>query len=110
MSVIFAETYSVSFEKMDQLASLLTKATNTIRENPDKFRGLKSYQVFSQMVGRFGSYVEMWEFESMNDIDAMFQTMFADEEFKKFPQEFFPLVDPGSYSTQIWKSFIEYRG
>ena len=109
MSVIFAETYSVRFEKMDQLASLLTKASNTIREKPEKFRGLKSYQVFSQMVGRFGSYVEMWEFETMNDIDALFQMMFTDEDLKKFAQEFFGMVESGSYTTQIWKSVTEYK-
>ena len=109
MSVFFAETYGVSFDKMDQLASLLTKAGNTMREKPEKFPGLKSYQVFSQMVGKFGGYIELWEFETMNDIDTLFQTMFTDEELKTFPQEFFGLVEPGSYTTQIWKSVTEYR-
>ncbi len=109
MSVFLAETYCVSFEKMDQLALLLKKATSLIKERPEKFRGLKSYQAFSQMVGEFGGHTEIWEFESMNDIDALFKTMFSDEELKKIPQEFFSLVESGSYSTQVWTCVTEYK-
>ena len=109
MSVFFAETYTVSFEKMDELNSLLQKATSLISKRPDKFAGLRSYQAFSQMVGEFGGYIEIWEFEDMNDIDAMFKTMFSDKELKKIPQEFFPLVVPGSYKTQVWNSVTEYK-
>ncbi len=109
MSVFFAETYTVSFEKMEQLTSLLKKATNLMKEKPEKFTGLKSYQAFSQLVGAFGGYVEIWEFESMNDIDALFKTMFSDEELKNIPKEFFTLVEPGTYSTQVWTSVTEHK-
>ncbi len=109
MSVFFVETYTVRFEKMDQLASLFKRATSLIKERPEKFVGLKSYQAFSQTVGELGGHIEVWEFESMNDIDAMFKTMFGDEELKKIPQEFFSLVEPGTYRTQVWTKVAEHR-
>jgi hypothetical protein len=108
MSVFFVETYFVSPENMERITSLLNRAVSLIKEKPEKFRGLKSYQMFSQLVGEFGGHTEMWEFESMNDIDALFKTMFGDEELKKIPEEFFTLVEPGTYSTQIWTKVVDF--
>ncbi len=109
MSVFFVETYTVGFEKMDQVASLFKKATSLFVERPEKFKGLKSYQAFSQTVGELGGHIEIWEFESMNDIDALFKTMFGDEELKKIPQEFFSLVQPGTYRSQVWNAVAEFK-
>ena len=94
---------------MEQLTSLLQKAVALMNERPEKFAGVKSYQAYSQMIGTFGGYVEIWEFESMNDIDTFFKTMFSDEELKKIPQEFFGLLEAGTYHTQVWTTVAQYR-
>ena len=108
MSIFFVESYVVGPEKMEQLSALLTKASSLMKERPEKFQGLKSYRAFSRMVGEFGALTEIWEFEDMNNIEALYQAMFNDEELKQIPAEFFPLVEPGTYSTEIWNSLTEY--
>jgi hypothetical protein len=109
MSVFLAEIYSVSPEKIEQLAPSLQRAVSVMEEEPKEFTGLKFYQAYSQMAGTSGGHVEVREFGSMNDIDTLFRTMFGDEQLKQMPQEFFTLSEPGKYHTQVWTAVVQYR-
>ncbi len=108
MSIFFVESYVVGPEEMERLSALLGRASNLMKEKPEKFPGLRSYRAFSRMIGEFGAHTEIWEFENMNNIEALYQAMFTDEELKQIPKEFFTLIEPGTYSTEIWSTVTEH--
>ena len=67
---------------------------------------LKSYRMFSQMFdGSYGGFVEMWEFESLADLEKFFGKVKSDY-MKKFYPEFASLIVPGAYSMSVWNSVM----
>jgi len=108
MAVFMVETYVVKPEKQKELVSLLQRVVKLMKEKPEKFQEVKSYKVYSQMVGAMGGYTEIWEADSMADIEKFYHRMLTDEELMKIPQEFFTLIVPETYITRIWTNVLEH--
>ncbi len=109
MSVFMVETYVVKPEKQDALMPLLQKVVKIMKDNPGKFKEVKSYRHFSQTIGNMLGQIEVWELTDMGVIDCLFNKFFTDEELKKIPQEFFASIVPETYNIQIWKQDLEYK-
>jgi len=109
MSVFMVETYVVKPEKQEALMPLLHKVAKIMKDNPGKFKEVKSYRHFSQTIGNMLGHIEVWELTDLGVIEGLFNKFFTDENLKKIPQEFYTLIVPETYNIQIWKQDIEYK-
>ncbi len=107
MTVFIVETYVVKPGKDGELVSLLKRIAEHKKENPDKFKEMKSKKIFSQLFGGIsGRYTEMIEFDNMADAEKYMTREEKDEEFMKLYQEAMLLLVPATYSMNVWKSVM----
>jgi hypothetical protein len=50
-----------------------------------------------------GLYIEMWEFNSLADMEKITARIFSDEGMKKISQGFHQLIETSSFSSSIWR-------
>lgn len=107
MSIFVVDTHVVKPEKQEGYASLMKRLRKYMKENPETFRGLKSWKVFAQMFGGIsGGHVQLWEYDSMADIEKSMMLMFRDKGFMEIKREFDRLIEPTTHSWNIWNSVI----
>jgi len=108
MGVFIVNTYVVKTEKQEEFMEFVKKFLEYRKENPEKFKECKSWKIFRQAFGGIsGAYIEMMEFESMNDAEKWGAKMRKDEAMMKIREEFMPLIDPATQSMKLWHSLME---
>jgi hypothetical protein len=107
MTVFIVETYAVKPGKQGEFMTLLKRIAEYKKENPEKFKEMRSKKVFSQMFGGIsGGYIEMNEFDSMADVEKYMMKIQKDEGFIKLYQEALLLTIPTTYSLNVWKAVM----
>jgi hypothetical protein len=111
MSVFMVETYLVKPERQGQFRPLIKKFLKYKEENPEKFKEVKSWKLFTQVFGGIsGAYIERWEFDNMADMHGRQTRMSKDEGFMKvvgeLRQESDLLIDPATRSNHLWRAII----
>ena len=105
MSVFVVETYVVKSEKQDEFLSSLQRILKYKKENPEKFKEMKSKRIFSQMYGGISDgFIEMNEFDSLADAEQYMARVFQDDEFMKLYHDAKMLLVPATYSLNVWKA------
>lgn len=104
-------TYVVKPEKQGEFMSLVQRLFKYKKENPEKFKKVKSLKLFAQMFGEIsGGYIEVWEFDNLAYIEkhrtGILKDECAREEIKKIHQEFTHLIEPATLSTNVWKAVM----
>ena len=103
MSVFVVETYVVKSEKRDDFTPSLNEFLEFKKTHTELFMGLKSWKLYKQEYGGIsGLYIEMWEYESMSDMETISSKIFSDDGMKKISQGFHLLVEPATFSANIW--------
>jgi hypothetical protein len=103
MSILLVETYVVRAEKRAEFMPLLNEFLKCKENHPQLFDGLKSWKLYKQDIGQpAGLYIEVWEYESLAQMEEIDRRIFADEEMKKISAEFHQLIEPVTFSTGIW--------
>jgi hypothetical protein len=107
MSVFVVETYLVLPEKREKFKSLMQRLLQYKEENPKLFEEVRSLKLFTQVFGGIaGTNIELWEFDSMTDIEKCWKREDKDEGFMKIHQQFLQLIDPTTFSMRIWNSIL----
>jgi|GEM_PF-623938 len=107
MSIFRVGKFVVRQEKQAEFKSLWQRFLQYQRENPEKFKELKSgYRLFTQTFGDMQSaYIMMVEFDSLADLEKYPTRMLREErETIKIVEEFMSLIEPTSYSLSIWNT------
>ena len=108
MTVFVVESYLVKPEKIEQNNVLLQKLARLLKEQPAKFKMVKSYKTYTETFGTWGYSLEFWEMGDISDWNKIFEMMMKDEELKKFPEEFFNLIIPGTHQLHLMDKTAEY--
>jgi hypothetical protein len=104
MSIFLVETYVVKAEKRIEFTPLLNEFLSYKEKHSQLFQGLKSWKLYKQDYGGIsGLYIEMWEFESLSDLEKINTRIFEDEGMKKIGADFHQLVEPATFSANLWK-------
>lgn len=106
MTVFMVATYVVKPDKLGEFEAFLKTSDPYIKKRPDLFREIKSHKIFTYLLGGIGGgYVEMWEAESLANLEKVFNRLMGDKEYmtKVYPM-FAALIVPGTYSTNIWNA------
>ena len=105
MNIMFVLTYVVKYEKQTEFQALVKRFLKLKKENPKIFDGLKSWRLFKREYGGVaGSYVEMWEFKSMEEMDKVTATMMKNKEMKDIDTEFHKIMDHTTFTQSIWNA------
>jgi hypothetical protein len=105
MNIVFVLTYVVKYEKRKEFQILVRSFLNFKKENPKAFKGLKSWRLFRQEYGGVGgSYVEMWEFRSLEELEKVNARMMKHKEMMEIHTEFHKLIDHTTFTESIWNT------
>ena len=105
MNIMFVLTYVVKYEKQTEFQALVERFLKLKKENPKTFNGLKSWRLFQREYGGVaGSYVEMWEFKSMEELDNVTASMMKNKEMKDIDTEFHKIIDHTTFMQSIWNT------
>lgn len=103
MGVLVVETYVVRAERLDDFGPALQEFLDFKDGNPELFLGVISWRLWKQEYGGISDmYVEMWEYESLAEMERVSDRIFADEGMKRIGRGFHQLVEPTSFTTSIW--------
>jgi hypothetical protein len=111
MNAISVSTYVIKFEKQTEFQALMKQFLKFKKTNPKIFEGVKSFRFFQQQYGGvYGSYVEMWEFKSKEDMEKfnakMMEQMMKNKEMKKIDTEFQKMVDHTTLTQSMWNTVV----
>jgi len=111
MTVVSVSTYVIKYEKQTEFQALMKEFLRFKKANPKAFEGVNSFRLFQQEIGGvYGSYVELWEFKSKEDMDKFNARMMKDtmkhKEMKKIDTEFQKMVDHTTLTASIWNSVV----
>jgi hypothetical protein len=111
MAVVSVSTYVIKYEKQTEFQALMKQFLKFKKANPKAFEGVKSFRLFQQEIGGvYGSYVEMWEFKSKEDMEKfnarMMKDMMKNKEMKKIDAEFQKMVDHTTLTQSIWNTIV----
>jgi hypothetical protein len=105
MSIFLVETYLAKHEKQGEFDALLKDFLRFKKENPKVFAGLKSWKLLQQEYGGIGNmYIEMWEFESLPEMEKCNTRIFAPKEMKRINKEFHELIDHATFARYVWNT------
>jgi hypothetical protein len=106
MAIFIVETFAVKPEKQKEFMPMWKRMLKIAKENP-KMCNFKSGKLFTQMFGGvYGTYVSMFEYESLADMEKETMMAMKDERFSKLMQEFMLFIVPNTYTTNVWNSVM----
>ncbi len=107
MNRVYVSTYVVKYEKRTEFQALMKKSLEFKKANPKVFEGVKSFRLFQQEYGGvYGSYVEMWEFKSKEEMEKVNTGLMKHKEMKEIDTEFQKMVDHTTLTSSIWNTVV----
>ena len=105
ITILVVNTWVVKPEKEGEFTKLWQRYLKYIKENPKTFKEVKSLKLFTQMLGGiYGAHVELIEYDSLTDLEKLLTRIFKDKEFMKVMQEIMLIIEPASYSINVWNA------
>jgi len=105
VTILFVETWVVKPEKQAEFTKWWQKNLKYMKQNPKMFKEMKSMKVYTQRFGGvYGAYVVLAEFDSLADFEKLQVRTMKDEGLMKMYQESILLIDPTTYTVNIWNA------
>jgi hypothetical protein len=105
MTVFSVGTYLVKREKRQEFLSFQQRWLKYVKDNPETFKELKSWKLFSQEIGgTLGGYVEMWEFDNLTEYAKSREKRHSDKGYVEFAEEWYRLTEPSTWN--IWNAVM----
>ena len=102
MTVLVIGTWFVKPEKQVEFSRLWKKLLGLIKKKPKTFKELKSIKFFTQTFGgTAGSIVELAEYESLADYEALHARLMKKKEFMKLYQELMLVIEPATTTESV---------
>ena len=106
MGIVFVLTCGIKDGKRAEFQALMKKFRKIMKADSKVFEGLISWRIFEQEYGGVaGTYVEMCEFKSMEDMEKWEKRIFEHKEIKELMTEWHKIKDHHTPITQsIWNT------
>ncbi len=106
MGIVFVLTCGIKDGKRAEFQALMKKFRKIMKADSKVFEGLISWRIFEQEYGGVaGTYVEMCEFKSMEDMKKWEKRIFEHKEIKELMTEWHKIKDHHTPITQsIWNT------
>ncbi|HVP15783.1 MAG TPA: hypothetical protein VMT42_00235 [candidate division Zixibacteria bacterium] len=106
MTIFLVDTYVIKPDKLGEFAEFVKKYFEWMKKRTDLANEVKSHKLFSHMIGKFGGYVEMIEFENLADFEKWTSKIMRSEFMTTIYPEFAKYIVPGTESNEIWNSIM----
>lgn len=104
MAIINAVTFVVRPGKQNKATQLLKELKEHFFKNKEEYKEIKSMNLFTQLYGgTYGTYVDLEEYDSFAACEAAQKSMEKDEIIMKIYRELMELIEPSTYSINVWK-------
>ncbi len=104
MTVFIIETFVVKPEKQSEFKSLMDKGLKYMKENPEKYKELKSWKMYTQTFGSIsGAYIGQTEYDSLAEFEKLNARLSKDKESSKLSQEVNATIDMTTYTMSAWE-------
>ncbi|NIO38211.1 hypothetical protein GTO27_11005 [Candidatus Bathyarchaeota archaeon] len=105
MTILAVEKWVAKPEKQKEHTQIMQKFRKFIKDNPAKFKEVKSIKEFTQMFGDIsGMHIWLVEYDSLADYERLNARMNKDKGAAKLNQEWLELIDPTTVSVDIWST------
>ncbi len=105
MSIILMEAYLVRYEKQAEFQSSLKEFIKFKKGHPKVFEGLRSWRLLQQSYGGIAnSYVEMWEFDSLPQLENCNTRLRKTKAMKKILADFYGEIDHTTFTRSMWEN------
>ena len=105
MSIFNVVTFVVRPEKQNKATQLLKELKEHFFNKKEVYKEIKSMNFFTQLYGgTYGTYVDLEEYDSFEACEEAQKTMEKDEVVMKIYQELIELLEPSTYSINVWKA------
>jgi len=103
VTILTVDKWRVKPDKQAEHKKLMQKFRKFMKDNAAMFKEMRLVGEYTQMFGGVsGMYVWLVEYDSLADLEKLNKRMEKNEEAKKLMQEWMPLIDPASASTNVW--------
>lgn len=103
-TVFIIETFVVKPEKHSEFESLMRKGLKHMKENPEKYKEMKSWKMYIQTFGTIsGAYIGQTEYASLAEFEKLTARLSKDKETSKLSQEVNATIDMTTYSMSVWE-------
>jgi hypothetical protein len=108
MTAVFVITFGIKDGKHAEFQAIMKKFLKFKKANPKLFEGVGSWRIFQQEYGGvLGTYVEMVEFKSIEEMEKIGARIMKQKETKEFFTEYHKIADPTTPITQsIWNTVV----
>ncbi len=84
--------------------SLVQKGQKLMKDNPDKFKELKSWKMYTQTFDSIsGTYVAQTEYQSLAEFEKLTARLSKDKLYAKLSQEVNATIDMTTYPMSTWE-------
>jgi len=105
MTVFLVEPYMIRPDKQAEFNLHRQRFLKYKEKHPERSKELKSLRSYVQFFGgTYGGRIDMWEFDGLTDYEKFWAKWRKDKELVKFEEEFFQLIDPTTYSINVWNA------
>jgi hypothetical protein len=95
--------YVVDFDKHEEFTELLKKRNEVMKG----IKAVKSVNIYKQTYGGMGNaFIELWEFESMADVDVFMKEAYAIPEYKDTVAKLMGYYDPTGFTRKVWTQIL----
>ena len=103
------EVYTAMPDKIDDVVALTQKVAGLLKKHPEKYKWVKSYSAMQHDIGTMGGFYEVWEFESLADMEKFMAFYPTDKDLKAVHEEFVKLLVPGSHRYEVVNEVACYK-
>ena len=105
MTILLVEKYVIKPGKDEAFKQLWQKILKYKREKPEMLKEIKSMKLYTQRFGGIsGAKIELVEFDSLAGYEKLIARVMKDEEMKKIHADFMALIDPTTYTMEVWNA------
>ena len=102
MTILVMGTWFVNPEKQGEFNRLWKKLLGLMKKKPKMFKEVKSIKLLTQTFGgTAGSHVELVEYESLADYEALHARLMKKKEFMKLYQELMLVIEPATMTESV---------
>ena len=109
MSIFAVETWNLKPEKVNEFNSFLERWKKLVKDRPELFEELKSWNSYMTIFGTTHSCMNLWEYDSISDIEKHTANFGTDPQLKELVTELWTYLVPGTHREEIWRHVIKLK-
>ncbi len=109
MTIILVETWDVKPEKVVEFKSFLERMKKLVKERPELFEEVKSWDSYETVTGTTFQGMNLWEYDNMTEWEKSSNKFYTDPQLGKLLSELWTYLIPGTHREEVWKPVMKLK-